>query len=445
MLPQSTHWSFEKKRIPLLFGIMAVLFVIVGQLQSWNLSLAILNLCLISAIMTLGANIQWGYAGIVNFGIMGFAALGGLAGVLVSMPPVQAGWQAGGIGLLSGGVIIVLTSVLAVFVWGRIKHITRWRYWMMTAVILSGYLVMRAIVDPAVEAIESIESAKAGHIGGLNLPILVSWVVGGIFAAGAAYVIGRISLGLRSDYLAIATLGISEIVIYVLKNEDWLARGVKNVNGLPRPVPYEIDLQAEQWVINLASRFDTDVPEMSSIIVKLSYAGLFTIVLLMLFWLFETALRSPWGRMMRAIRDNEVAANAMGKHVTAKHLQVFVLGSAVVGLAGAMLTTLDGQFTPASYLPLRFTFLIWIMVIVGGSGNNFGSILGGFVIWFFWIEAEPLGLWLMDVITAPLPESSALRGHLLASAAHMRLMTMGLIMLLMLRFAPQGLIPETKR
>ena len=445
MFAQSTHSFFEKKRIPVLFGIMAVLFVIVGQLQSWNLSLAILNLCLISAIMTLGANIQWGYAGIVNFGIMGFAALGGLAGVLVSMPPVQAGWQAGGMGLLGGGVIIVLTSVLAVFVWGRIKHITRWRYWMMTAVILSGYLVMRAIVDPAVEAIESIESAKAGHIGGLNLPILVSWVVGGIFAAGAAYVIGRISLGLRSDYLAIATLGISEIVIYVLKNEDWLARGVKNVNGLPRPVPYEIDLQAEQWVINLANGLNTDVPEMSSIIVKLTYAGLFTIVLLMLFWLFETALRSPWGRMMRAIRDNEVAANAMGKHVTAKHLQVFVLGSAVIGLAGAMLTTLDGQFTPASYLPLRFTFLIWIMVIVGGSGNNFGSILGGFVIWFFWIESEPLGLWLMDVITAPLSETSALRGHLLASAAHMRLMTMGLIMLLMLRFAPQGLIPETKR
>ena len=445
MLQHSTNPFFQKNRVFVLFGIMAVLFVIVGQLQSWNLSLAILNLCLISAIMTLGANIQWGYAGIVNFGIMGFAALGGLAGVLVSMPPVHAGWQAGGMGLLGGGLIIVLTSVLAVFVWRRIKHIIRWRYWVMTAVILAGYLVMRAIVDPAVEAIESIESAKAGHIGGLNLPILISWVVGGIFAAGAAYVIGRISLGLRSDYLAIATLGISEIVIYVLKNEDWLARGVKNVNGLPRPVPYEIELQAEQWLIELASRLGSDIPELSSIIVKLSYAGLFTIVLLLLFWLFETALRSPWGRMMRAIRDNEIAANAMGKHVTAKHLQVFVLGSAVVGLAGAMLTTLDGQFTPASYLPLRFTFLIWIMVIVGGSGNNFGSILGGFVIWFFWVESEPLGLWLMDVITAPLSDASALREHLLASAAHMRLITMGLLMLLMLRFAPQGLIPETKR
>ena len=436
---------FSQNRTSVLFAVMALLLVLVGQMQSWNLSLAILNLCLISAIMTLGVNIQWGYAGIVNFGIMGFAALGGLAGVLVSMPPVQAGWQAGGLGLLGGGVVAVLTAVLAVFVWGRVKANTRWRYWIMTAVIMAGYLLMRMVVDPAVAAIEAIESAKAGHIGGLNLPILISWVVGGLFAAGAAYVIGKISLGLRSDYLAIATLGISEIVIYVLKNEDWLARGVKNVNGLPRPVPYEIDLQAEQWVIDLAARLSTDVPELSSIIVKLCYAALFTAVLVGLFWLFETALRSPWGRMMRAIRDNEVAANAMGKHVTAKHLQVFVLGSAVVGLAGAMLTTLDGQFTPASYLPLRFTFLIWIMVIVGGSGNNFGSILGGFVIWFFWVESEPLGLWLMDVITSPLAETSGLRSHLLASAAHMRLMTMGLLMLLMLRFAPQGLIPETKR
>ncbi|MGB0162239.1 MAG: branched-chain amino acid ABC transporter permease [Candidatus Puniceispirillaceae bacterium] len=436
---------FSQNRTSVLFAVMALLLVLVGQMQSWNLSLAILNLCLISAIMTLGVNIQWGYAGIVNFGIMGFAALGGLAGVLVSMPPVQAGWQAGGLGLLGGGLVAVLTAVLAVFVWGRVKANTRWRYWIMTAVIMAGYLVMRMVVDPAVAAIEAIESAKAGHIGGLNLPILISWVVGGLFAAGAAYVIGKISLGLRSDYLAIATLGISEIVIYVLKNEDWLARGVKNVNGLPRPVPYEIDLQAEQWVIDLAARLSTDVPELSSIIVKLCYAALFTAVLVGLFWLFETALRSPWGRMMRAIRDNEVAANAMGKHVTAKHLQVFVLGSAVVGLAGAMLTTLDGQFTPASYLPLRFTFLIWIMVIVGGSGNNFGSILGGFVIWFFWVESEPLGLWLMDVITSPLAETSGLRSHLLASAAHMRLMTMGLLMLLMLRFAPQGLIPETKR
>ena len=428
-----------------LFGVLVVLFVFVGMAQSWNVSLAILNLCLISAIMTLGVNIQWGYAGIVNFGVMGFAALGGLAGVLVSMPPVAASWQAGGPELLLGGAIIMITIVLAVFAASKTQHLGRWRFWIIVGVSLTGYFLLRLLVDPAIEAIESINPAKAGHIGGLGLPILLSWVVGGIFAAGAAYVIGKASLGLRSDYLAIATLGISEIVVYVLKNEDWLARGVKNVNGLPRPVPYEVDLQATAWVAELAARLGADVNELSSIIVKLCYAGLFILVLAILFWLFETALRSPWGRMMRAIRDNEVAANAMGKHVTAKHLQVFVLGSAVIGVAGAMLTTLDGQFTPHSYLPLRFTFLIWIMVIVGGSGNNFGSVLGGFIIWFFWVESEPLGLWLMDVITMPLDANNPLKMHLLASAAHMRLMTMGLLMLLMLRFAAQGLIPEIKR
>ncbi len=123
----------------------------------------------------------------------------------------------------------------------------------------------------------------------------MSWGVGGIFAAGAAYVIGKASLGLRSDYLAIATLGISEIVVYVLKNEDWLARGVKNVNGLPRPVPYEVDLQTQPWLIDMVATLGTDIAELSSIIVKLCYAGLFIIVLAILFWLFEIALRSPWG------------------------------------------------------------------------------------------------------------------------------------------------------
>jgi branched-chain amino acid transport system permease protein len=165
-------------------------------------------------------------------------------------------------------------------------------------------------------------------------------------------------------------------------------------------------------------------------------------VLLILIWLAEKALNSPWGRMMRAIRDNEVAAEAMGKDVTARHLQIFVLGSAVCGIAGAMMTTLDGQLTPASYQPLRFTFLVWVMVIVGGSGNNWGAVLGGFLIWWLWVQVEPMGLWLMQAITAGMADGSALKAHLLDSAAHMRLLTMGLVLLLVLRFNPRGLIPE---
>ena len=175
---------------------------------------------------------------------------------------------------------------------------------------------------------------------------------------------------------------------------------------------------------------------------RLDCAGLFLAVLLVILFLSERALHSPWGRMMRAIRDNEDAAEAMGKDVKGRHLEVFVLGSAVIGIAGAMLTTLDGQFTPVSYQPLRFTFLIWVMVIVGGSGNNFGAVLGGFLIWFAWIESEPVGTWLIDVITSGLAADSALRLHLLDSAIYMRPITMGLILLLVLRFSPRGLLPE---
>lgn len=435
---------FQAHRAPILFSIMALMLIVVGFIQSWGVSLTILNMCLISAIMALGVNMQWGYAGLFNVGVMGFAALGGLAGVLVSMPPVSEAWQAGGLGIFSGLIITFATVMACLVSWPHIKH-SRWRYWIVFGIIVIGYTLLRAFFDPGVDAIEAINPSVTGYLGGLGLPIIVSWPVGALFAAGVAFVIGKIALGLRSDYLAIATLGISEIIIFFIKNEEWLTRGVKNVNGLPRPVPFEVDLQQTLWFQDLAMQLGLDVADASSIFVKLCYALLFLAVIAILLWLSETALRSPWGRMMRAIRDNEVAAAAMGKDVTWQHLRIFVLGSAVIGMAGAMLTTLDGQFTPVGYQPLRFTFLIWVMVIIGGSGNNWGAVLGGFFIWFFWIQAEPIGLWLINTLTAGMDPGSALKAHLLEGAAHMRLMTVGLILLIALRYAPEGLIPERKR
>jgi len=423
------------------FLIMAALIVMVGQLQSWNLALTILNLCIISSIMALGVNIQWGYAGLFNVGVMGFAALGGLAAMLLSVAPVQEAWAAGGTGVILGLVTTIVTIAAAVLTF-RLLARGKLRSLAIVVVCVAGYVITRSIFDPATDAIERVNPASTGFLGGMGLPIILSWPIGGLLAGGAAWIVGKITLGLRTDYLAIATLGISEIIVALLKNEDWLTRGVKNVVGLPRPVPFEINLQRSEWFIEWCQKLGTDPVTFSSIFVKLCYASLFTVVLLIILYLSEKALRSPWGRMMRAIRDNEVSANAMGKNVTARHLQVFVLGSVVVGIAGAMLTTLDGQLTPASYQPLRFTFLIWVMVIVGGSGNNWGSVLGGFVIWFFWIQAEPMGVWLMDAITSGMSEGNALREHLLDSAQHMRLMTMGLILLLALRFSPRGLIPE---
>jgi branched-chain amino acid transport system permease protein len=131
----------------------------------------------------------------------------------------------------------------------------------------------------------------------------------------------------------------------------------------------------------------------------------------------------------------------MGKDVTRRHLQVFVLGCAVLGISGAMLATLDGQLTPGAFQPLRFTFLIWVMVVVGGSGSNLGAVLGGMLIWYLWVEVEPWGNALMHVATAGMADGSPLKQHLLDSAAHMRLVVMGVILIVMLRFRPQGLIP----
>jgi len=391
--------------------------------------------------MALGVNMQWGYAGLFNVGVMGFVALGGLAAWLVYLPPVGDAWAAGGIRVLLGLVLGAATILAAILAWSRLPP-GRLRGIAMIVILVGGFFLFRAVFDAGVSEVESIDPAATGYLGGLGLPVILAWPVGGLLAAGAAWIIGKTALGLRSDYLAIATLGIAEIIIAVLKNEDWLARGVKNVTGIPRPVPYEVDLQRSEPFLDLAARIGADPVTFSSITVKLSYAGLFVIVLIALIWLSEKALNSPWGRMMRAIRDNETAAEAMGKDVKARHLQVFILGSAVCGLAGAMMTTLDSQLVPGTYQPLRFTFLVWVMVIVGGSGNNWGAVLGGFLIWWLWIMVEPLGLGLMRGITAGMPEDSWLRGHLIDSAAYMRLFTMGLILLLVLRFSPRGLIPE---
>ena len=441
------------------YSIMMGLIILVGIFQSWNVALSIFNLCLISAVMTMGANIQWGYAGLINFGIMGYTALGGLAAVLISVDPVQEAWRAGGFDILMCLWLIIVMVLAIRFI---LKHFekSKFRTYGIAAIIVAGIVIIRITAEPGIEAIEGVNPAKTGFLGGFGLPIIFSWIVGAFFAGGLAFIVGKVALGLRADYLAIATLLISEIVIAIIKHEDWLTRGVKNVIGLKRPAPYEVDLQTTEWFINLVERFNSGklalisnladrqatlnqlVVEGSSVFVKLCYSGLFLVIVIILLILTQKALYSPWGRMMRAIRDNEEAANAMGKNVVKQHLLIFILGSAIVGIAGAMLVTQDGLFTPGSYRPMRYTFLIWVMVIVGGSGNNFGAILGGFVVWFLWIEAAPIALFLINFFTAGIPETNALKAHLIESVPYFRFLMMGLGLLLIMRFRPKGILPE---
>jgi branched-chain amino acid transport system permease protein len=365
-----------------------------------------------------------------------------LAVVLVSAKPVAEGWSAGGPGILMGLFLGAASIAAAIFAYNRLPK-GRNRNLAVVGILIAGFVIYRAVFDPSVTAVESFNPATAGNIGGFGINSLFAWPVGGLLAAAAAWAIGKTALGLRSDYLAIATLGIAEIIVAVIRNEDWLARGVKNIIELPRPypVPYEVDLQRDAGFLDMAMNWGFDPVTGSSITVKLLYMVLFTIVLLAVIWLSERALNSPWGRMMRAIRDNEVAAEAMGKDVTRRHLQIFILGSAVVGIAGAMMTSMEGQLTPGTYNPLRFTFLVWVMVIVGGSGNNWGAVLGGLLIGWLWLIVENAGPTIMGLLTGAMSDG-VLKAHLVDSAQHLRLLTLGVILLLVLRFSPRGLLPE---
>ena len=439
------------------YALMSLVLLFVGLNQSWALVLGIINMSLISAVMALGVNIQWGYAGLFNVGIMGFAALGGASVVLISQQPVTEAIEAGGVKML-----LALALGAATIAAGVLLNRRGANRWLILVIVVIGYIFTRYYFSEASSLIEKVDPAISGYLGGFGIPIMFSWIVGGLAAACAAWWIGKITLSLRSDYLAIATLGISEIIIYVIKNEDWLVRGVKNVYGLQRPVPYEVDMQKSEWLQNIIAwihrselqilshseqidKLSDYVREASVVFVELCYSGLFLLILVAFIILSNLALNSPWGRKVRAIRDNEVAASAMGKDIKRQHLQIFVLGSAIVGVAGALLVTYDGIFISTAYQPLRYTFLIWVMVIVGGSGNNLGSVLGAFIMWFIWIQSGPMGLWAVEMFGNYVQEGNSSLEFIEDRVHYLRLVFMGTILLLIMRFSPGGILPEKNK
>src|SRR5690606_3505620 len=153
-----------------------------------------------------------------------------------------------------------------------------------------------------------------------------------------------------------------------------------------------------------------------------------------------------WGRMMRAIRDNHIAAGSMGKDVTRRQLELFVLGSALMGVGGALLVNFVQINDPSSYQPINHTFIFWVMVIVGGAGNNFGAVLGAVLIFLVWSVSEPLSRALFELVSSwstglgwgAIPEIES-------RSAQMRVFVLGVVITLALRFAPRGLLPEVIR
>lgn len=245
------------------------------------------------------------------------------------------------------------------------------------------------------------------HLGGFELPYLVG-LVGALVASGVvAFIVGIPTLRLREDYLAIVTIGIATTLQLVALNAQWLTGGSQGAAGIPRPLPGVFDTVLGRNVLMLAITLG---------VVVLVYAGL------------EAMVRSPWGRVLKAIREDEIAASSLGKNAFAYRLQAFVIGSAIMGLGGALYASFIGFVSPQDFQPI-LTFQVWTMLIVGGSGNNKGAVLGALVMWAVWTLSG-------TVAQQVLPAGLQVKG----GAAQVILI--GLVLMATLVFRPRGLIGE---
>ena len=279
----------------------------------------------------------------------------------------------------------------------------QWGYAGLFNAGLAGFFAVGAYTSAILTSPEA-----ADRLGGFDLAFPVGLVGAMIVSSSIAWPIGNICLRFRSDYLAIVTIGVAEAIRLVARSEDWLTNSARGISGIPRPFG--------------------DLPYAQA---QLAYLGIVGLILLCAYLLIERQADAPWGRMMRAIRDNERAALAMGKDVPARRLEAFILGSALVGLAGALYVHLARTITPDAIDPMLITFLVWIMVILGGSGNNRGALLGVVIVWIIWSTSE--------IITDQLPAEYALK------AKYGRMFLIGLLLQIVLRFRPEGLLPERLR
>jgi branched-chain amino acid transport system permease protein len=244
------------------------------------------------------------------------------------------------------------------------------------------------------------------HVGGFDLPIIVGLLGAGLTAGLLGWVIARICIRLKADYLAMASIGIAEIVRLVIINESWLTNGSIGIARIPRPLEEFFTGRSAELVFLV-----------------------FIWLMVSLTYIVAQRLRfSPWGRVMRAIRDNEHSAASIGKDVQHFRTQSFIIGAIFMGIAGALSAHFFKYFSPDATEPLLVTFLVWVMLIAGGSGNNKGALAGALIIWALWSMTE--------LITQQLPTEWAAR------SSYLRMLLIGLFLQLVLQKFRQGLFPE---
>lgn len=265
------------------------------------------------------------------------------------------------------------------------------------------------------------EFGYPGHLGGFGAffpriagfptALLVGMVGAMVVTALVGMLIAIPTLRLRADYLAIATLGLARIITILINNLQNLTGGVFGIDRIPRPFEFQ------------GANYLTEV----------SYAVFVGVILLLIYVGIERMSRSPWGRLMRAVREDEDAVMALGKNTFALKLEAFVIGCSLMGLAGALFAyfartiTVQNEFTPAD------TFLIWTMVVVGGSGNHKGVILGAFVFYFlFWFSIRAKDYFGLSSLFAE-------------KIFFLQLIAIGVVLVALILLRPVGLIPEPRK
>jgi len=265
-------------------------------------------------------------------------------------------------------------------------------------------------------------------VGGFQLPWPVGFLGAALVSGFIAFLIAIPTLKLKEDYLAIATIGIAEVIRLVLKNESWLTNSVWGIKHIPAPLSSLIERS-----ISLFLKKNPDLPfwlqKLFSNAYNFFYLGLVIFILIILYFVSEKMIRSPWGRVLRGIREDELATATAGKNVFWFKMQAFVIGAMLMGMAGSLYAHYARFIDASSFEPFFGTFLIWVMLIVGGSGNNLGAILGAFIIWGIWAGTE--------FFTSQL----GLTGY---RAASLRIIFVGVILEIILILRPRGILGEEK-
>jgi branched-chain amino acid transport system permease protein len=281
----------------------------------------------------------------------------------------------------------------------------QWGYTGLFNVGVAGFVAVGAYTSAILTTPET-----ADRIGGFGWPVAAGWLAAMAVSGLAGLAVGAVALRLRHDYLAITTFGVAVTIQLVATNAQALTGGTFGVQFIPKPL--------QGWLG-------------TGLAWNLGYLALVLALLATAYMALETLVRSPWGRVLRAIREDEDAAASLGKRAFVFRLQSFVIGSMLMGLGGAVYAHFVGYIAPEDFLPI-LTFQMWAMLIVGGAGNHRGAIVGALLVWGFWAAAGA-------ALRGFIPQAEQARG------AALQVVLIGVLIALMLVLRPRGLLGEDVR